>query len=322
MQNLFLSKLGRISTGLIPWLCSNAKDALHFLWSCGRGNNYLIRYLAKSLGGKLVHCNDGAFSCTLIEDAIQRYRKRFLPSVSAVYTAGRIGKECFKKLGYRDEQIFNSYFSHDVDYFTSERIHNAEEYRKNVREELGIQKSHLVILTVSRLLDWKRLEDLYESLQLLEHKQVANLHAVLIGDGERRAPVTAIQKDCRTIRFHWVKGVSYNDMPKYYAMSDLLVHPSEGDIWGLVVNEALSMGKPVICTERIGAAELVRDGGNGYIVPIRSPAEIADRIERLYNDRQLLNRMSEEALDITERWNSKLAIESLKSLVHYVREKS
>jgi glycosyltransferase involved in cell wall biosynthesis len=319
IQNFYIPKLDRISTGLIPWLISNAREAFHLLWSCGRGNNYFIRYFGKLLGDKLVHCNDGAFADTLTEVAIQRYRERFLPAVSAVYTAGRIGKEYFKKLGYRDDQIFNSYFSHDVDYFTSERIHNAEDYRKNIREELGIQDSHFVILTVSRLLDLKRLEDLHEALQLLEHKQVANFHVVLIGDGEHQVPVTAMQRDLQSIRFHWIKGIAYEDMPKYYAMSDLLVHPSEGDIWGLVVNEALSMGRPVICTERIGAAELVRDGENGFVVSVRAPAEIADRIERLYNDKLLLKRMSERACDITERWNSKLAIKSLKSLIHYVQ---
>lgn len=263
----------------------------------------------------MVHCNDGAFADTLTEDAIHRYRKRFFPAVRAVYTAGEIGKSYFKKLGYSDNQIFNSYFSHDVDHFAYERVHRAKEYRKKVREKLGIPENHFVILTVSRLLDWKRLEDLHRALQLLEHKSIQKLHIVLIGDGKHTAPVIAMQRDCKTIRFHWIKGVPYNDMPKYYAMSDILVLPSEGDIWGLVVNESLSMGKPVICTERIGASEMIREGENGFIVPVRAPDVITDRIERLYHDRLLLDRMSETALDITERWNSNLAIESLKKLI-------
>jgi len=279
----------------------------------------LIRYFGNFLGGKLVHCNDGAFTDTLTEAAIQRYRERFLPAVSAVYTAGRIGKEYFKKLGYQNEQIFNSYFSHDVGFFEYERIQHASEYHSNIRKELGIPQDHFVILNVSRLLDLKRLEDLHEALLILESKSVQKMDVVLIGDGEHTTPVTAIQKACKTIRFHWVKGVPYNDMPKYYAVSDILVHPSEGDIWGLVVNEALSMGKPVICTQRIGAAEMVRNGENGFVVSVRAPAEIADRIERLYNDKLLLKVMSENACDITERWNSKLAVKSLKSLIHYVQ---
>ncbi len=141
MQNLHIPVLGRISSGLIPWLGSNAREAFHLLWSCGRSNNYLIRYFGNFLGGKLVHCNDGAFTDTLTEAAIQRYRERFLPAVSAVYTAGRIGKEYFKKLGYQNEQIFNSYFSHDVGFFEYERIQHASEYHSNIRKELGILKT-------------------------------------------------------------------------------------------------------------------------------------------------------------------------------------
>lgn len=319
MQNVHIPKLGRVSMRLIPWLISNSRSAFHLMWSCGRGNNYLIRYMAKSLGGTLIHCNDGAFADKLNEKAIQRYSRRFLPAISAVYTAGRIGKDYFKKLGYSDEQIFNSYFSHDVDFFTYERVHHAETYSEKIRNELGIPQDHFVILNVSRLLDLKRLEDLHEALLLIQRKTTERMHVVLIGDGEYTSPVKAMHRDCKTIRFHWIRSVAYEDMPKYYAMSDLLVHPSEGDIWGLVVNEALSMGKPVICTDRIGAAEMVRDGENGFIVPVRAPAEIADRIERLYNDRPLLTHMSEKALDITERWNSKLAVDSLKRLVHYIQ---
>jgi glycosyltransferase involved in cell wall biosynthesis len=318
MQDVHLPRIGGISRGLIPWLFSRGRGALHLLWSCGRGNNYLIRYLAKPLGGKLVHCNDGGFVDTLTQGAIQSYRRRFLGAVSAAYTPGRIGRDYFRTLGYRDEQIFNSYFSHDVIHFTSERVHHAPEYRRKIRRELGIPENHFVILNISRLLDWKRLEDLHKALQLLQYRSVRDMHTVLIGNGEHIAPVTAIQRECKTIGFHWIKGVPYQDMPKYYAMSDVLVFPSEGDIWGLVVNEALSMGKPVICTEQIGAAELMRDGENGYVVPVRAPAEIADRILRLYDDRNLLEQMSRTSLDITERWNTNLAIESLKDLVRYV----
>ena len=318
IQNLYLPKIGWISTGLVPWLLSRGCGAIHLIGACGRGNRYLIRYLAKPLGGTIVCCNDGGFVDSLTQGAVQRYRKRFSEAVSAVYAPGRIGRSYFRKLGHRDEEIFNSYFSHDVDYFTSERVRHAPEYRRKIRQELGIPEDHFVILNISRLLEWKRLEDLHKALQLLQRRSVKNMDTVLIGNGNHTAPVTAMQRDCKAIGFHWIRGVAYQDMPKYYAMCDVLVFPSEGDIWGLVVNEAFSMGKPVICTEQIGAAELVRDGENGYVVPVRAPADIADRIAHLYHDRILLTRMSETALEITKRWNTGLAVESLKKLIQFV----
>ena len=287
-------------------------------WSCGRGNGYVIRLLAKVLGGKVVLCNDGAFADRLTAAAIGRHRRFWMRAVSAVYTPGKIGRTYFRRLGYEDEQIFNSYFSHDVEFFTSERISRGIQYRIEMRKQLGIPERDFVILNISRLLGLKRLEDLHSAIILLQKRSLPNVHIVLIGNGQHMGPVAAMKRDCNNIHFHWIKGVDYKDMPKYYAMSDVLVFPSEGDIWGLVVNEALSMGKPVICTKRIGAAELVRDGENGFVVPVRAPAELADRIERLYRNRALLAHMSKTALDICKRWNTDLAVKSLKNLVHYV----
>jgi glycosyltransferase involved in cell wall biosynthesis len=126
-----------------------------------------------------------------------------------------------------------------------------------------------------------------------------------------------MQEKLHIIHFHWLQQIDYLEIPKYYAASDLLVFPSEGDIWGLVVNEALSMGVPVICTERIGAAELVIDGKNGYKVPVRSPKLLAERIKHLYYDRVLLSQMSKESMKIRETWSQDLGIQSLISLVKF-----
>jgi len=118
----------------------------------------------------------------------------------------------------------------------------------------------------------------------------------------------------RNIHLHHIPSVAYDDMPAWYAAADLFVFPSEGDIWGLVVNEALSMGVPVICTSRIGAAEIIRDGENGFKVPVRSPAEIAARIWQLYQDRQLLNKMKKNSAGIVDVWNTDLAVRELQRL--------
>jgi len=322
-QNLNIPKMDMVSTGLIPWLFSHAHGGIHVLsGACGRVNSHIVRFLVKRLGGKLVLRNDGAFADKLSKRAVARHRKLWRGTVSAVYTPGEIGRNYYRKLGYKDEQIFNAYFSHDVDWFASEREQHGVGYRDMIRGILGIPRDHFVVLNISRFLDWKRLEDLHESLMLLERRGIRNVHLILIGYGSHTAPVSAMQKELKVVRFHWVKGVPYNDMPKYYAASDVMVFPSEGDIWGLVVNEALSMGKPVICTERIGASEMVENGVNGFVVPIREPSKIADRILRLYEDRNLLNKMSVNAVDIQIKWNHHLAINSLKRLVEYISEHS
>ena len=82
---------------------------------------------------------------------------------------------------------------------------------------------------------------------------------------------------------------------------DVLVLPSLVEGFGLVITEALSRGLPVITTAHAGGADLMTDGREGFIVPIRSPDAIADRLTRLAEDRDLLARMAEAALATARR---------------------
>jgi glycosyltransferase involved in cell wall biosynthesis len=108
----------------------------------------------------------------------------------------------------------------------------------------------------------------------------------------------------------------YDDVLSYYSAADLFFFPSEGDIWGLVVNEALSMGLPVICTSVIGASELVENGINGFKVTKRSPHELCRRLEEILEDNSLLVKMKRNAGNIGTRWNSCLGVENLARFVN------
>lgn len=86
--------------------------------------------------------------------------------------------------------------------------------------------------------------------------------------------------------------VSAVPVEESYARASVLVHPAIEDGYGLVIPQALASGRPVIASPTAGAAELVRDGENGFIVPPRSAADIAERLRLLAGDRDLLERMS------------------------------
>jgi starch synthase len=77
--------------------------------------------------------------------------------------------------------------------------------------------------------------------------------------------------------------------------SDVLVLPSLCEAFGLVVTEAMACGLPVIVTPNVGAADLVSDGCEGFVVPICSSEAIAGRLHALRRDRELLAAMSRNA---------------------------
>jgi glycosyltransferase involved in cell wall biosynthesis len=83
-------------------------------------------------------------------------------------------------------------------------------------------------------------------------------------------------------------------MPEHYRWADVLVHPSLCEGSATVTYEALACGLPVVCTPNAGS--VVRDGLDGFIVPVRDAEAVAERLARLHDDRDLLGTLSVSAL--------------------------
>jgi len=312
-HHVVLPKLGMVTPGLIPELLRQPEGTVHLV-AASPGNVLLLRLLGRRRGGRLVFWTDGGFA----ESVALRHRRRFArwlrPAFCAAFSPGEIGRTYCRNLGFSDQQIFNAYLSHDVLLYDRLRREKGPELRRAMRGRLGIAADDFVMISVSRFLELKRLEDLSDALLSLDGRAGGDVHLVLVGDGPHQRPLEQMRAGLRNIRLHHIPSVAYNDMPEWYVAADLSVFPSEGDIWGLVVNEALSMGVPVICTSRIGGAELVRDGENGFRVPVRSPGKMAARIWQLYRDRALLQRMKGNATSIVDSWNTDLAVRELQRL--------
>jgi glycosyltransferase involved in cell wall biosynthesis len=95
--------------------------------------------------------------------------------------------------------------------------------------------------------------------------------------------------------FRHVARVPNAQLRDWYARSSAFVLPSIEDGFGVVAGEALACGLPVVTTENSGAAEVLDDGADGFVVPIRSPTAIAERLELLHRDAALRERMSDAA---------------------------
>jgi len=98
------------------------------------------------------------------------------------------------------------------------------------------------------------------------------------------------------------------EVPLYYAASDVVVVPSLQEAWGLVATEAMACGKPVVASRVGGLPDQVIDGYNGFLVPPRDPRALADRVLYLLENpsearRMGLNgrRLAEERFDIEKR---------------------
>jgi starch synthase len=111
--------------------------------------------------------------------------------------------------------------------------------------------------------------------------------------GSRLGANPVVDQACREHR--WFETLPHQQVLNEMLNADVLVLPSLSDAFGLVVTEALACGLPVIVTPNTGASEIVQDGRDGFLVPIGDAEAIADRLQALHRDRELLAEMSMQA---------------------------
>lgn len=105
----------------------------------------------------------------------------------------------------------------------------------------------------------------------------------------------------------------------YYVMADLFVLPSgEGETWGLVVNEAMCFGLPVIVSDRVGCGpDLIRQGENGYVFQVGNIDELAERLEIIF-DEVKMKKFGKKSFEIIKNYSYKNDIKGIFQSIDFV----
>jgi glycosyltransferase involved in cell wall biosynthesis len=209
-------------------------------------------------------------------------KRRFLSLCRAFVVPGKSSWQYLRDLGIRDERIFTAPNAVDNQLFATlaEAAGRAE-----VQVRSGLSLPLRYFLYVGRLVRAKGVFDLVEAYAHLDDEIRASVGLVFVGDGADRAEL--IERASRitlgTVQFPGF--VQREGLPELYALADALIFPTHSDTWGLVVNEAMSSGIPVIATSVAGCvSDLVQDGWNGFVVPPRDPSHLAAAMARLTGD--------------------------------------
>jgi starch synthase len=152
-------------------------------------------------------------------------------------------------------------------------------------------KDTFEVLYVGRIDLAKGVTDL---LQAFARLPVSNKHLTIIGGvtSEMRTVLPQLPQDKVT----FVGTVPQLELKQWMSKSHVMVMPSLDEGMALVQGQALACGCPVIATTNSGGADLFTDGTEGFIVPIRDPDALLNRMQRLADDPALQQRMSEAAL--------------------------
>jgi len=137
------------------------------------------------------------------------------------------------------------------------------------------------LLVVGQLIERKGLEALLAALgRWCERHPAERIQLTLIGDGPLRASLASARRPAN-LMLATPGAVAYDALPEHYRRADLMLFPTLSDTWGLVVNEAMAMGLPVLGSIKSQAVtELIEDGVTGWCCDPTSPQELDRAIDR------------------------------------------
>ena len=206
----------------------------------------------------------------------------------------------------------------------------SQEEKAELRKKLEI-KEDKVVISVGQFIYRKGYDILLKSIA--DKVGITNIGIYLIG-GEPTPEYEEILKDYPYDNIHFIPFMSKSDLSEYYKAADLFVLPTREDIWGLVINEAMSFGLPVITTDKCVAGVEMIDG-NGKVVPVET--DWAEEITDFFSNKELndgsnsiartrkteLSRpeMSRKSLEIAKKYTiEKMAITQYKYLEQFYDE--
>jgi glycosyltransferase involved in cell wall biosynthesis len=215
-------------------------------------------------------------------------KKRIVLQYDAALVSGRLAKDCLVEIGFDGKSVFLGYDVVDNGFFRVKT--DSKKYN---------------FLFVGRFIFEKNLERLLRAYSVYVKHSVKPWGFSMVGDGDlkinlkRLAEILGISE-----KMDWLGSKNYQEMRTMYSDSNVLVLPSISETWGLVVNEAMASGLPVLVSNRCGCAEdLVHEGLNGYTF---EPNDI-DALARLFTcmaaktekEREI---MGKESLKIVSGW--------------------
>lgn len=219
----------------------------------------------------------------------------------------------FIQYGARKEEILRYPFASISENDLPDKMVDREE-RKAYKKMLGIEHD-LMILSVGRSVYVKGFDILLKALE----KMQTNVCTHFVG-GKCTDEYQEIIKEKELRNVFFVDNLDYQELKKYYYAADIFVLPTRSDTWGLVINESMTYGLPVITTDNCVAGNaLIEAGTNGYIVETENVEQLRCAIDKLLQDEKKREEFGKYNYDKMREWTfeamGKIVFEHIRKIV-------
>lgn len=227
----------------------------------------------------------------------EKIKKWLLSSAHLYFSTAEEHDKYYLTYGAKKEQIIRYPFTslQKADILSSPV---SRDEKQALRKKLGM-KEERVILSVGQFTHRKGYDILFDALHHIDR----SIGCYIVGGKPTKEYLQMVQKKQLT-NIHFVDFKLKDELNEYYRAADLFVLPTREDIWGLVINEAMAQGLPVITTNRcVAGLELVQESVYGQLIPTEDAVALADSIQieldNLSEERsiQILNKIKQYTVE-------------------------
>jgi len=254
--------------------------------------------------------NDVDRSRTFLKEKL----KGFLVSrCNAANVYGQRSRDYLVQLGLKKDAIFIKGNTTDNDFYHT-RTSQLRAKRDSVRKQFGFAAHNF--LYIGRFSKEKNILHLLKAYKRLERADDWGL--ILVGAGPQGEEIEGYVE-----RYGFKNALmpgfqQKEDMPKFLAASDIFILPSISEPWGLVVNEAMAAGLPVLVSERCGCyPDLVKEGVNGFSFDPFDSNELAGLMQNVVDGKYDLISMGEASRDIIKDYTPARAAKSVSEATEF-----
>lgn len=295
LKGLRIGAESSLCPSIIKYLKKGAYDAI-IVGGYGTPTGMIAIQHLRNKGIPFILNADGGF--IKYENRLKYSIKSYLiKSASYWLSTGNTTTDYLVHYGASLNEIFCYPFTSLLKKDLSEKILTISE-KKSYKEKLSIKEDKMVI-SIGRFIPIKGFDILIRSAIKIQD----NIGIYIIG-GEPIPEYINLIKKLNITNIHFIDFISKLELFDYYSASDLFVLPTRGDVWGLVVNEAMAHGLPIITTNMcIAGIELISEGENGFIIPVDDSEQLARAIDRVLSNDSLVRTMSEKSLEKIKNFN-------------------
>jgi glycosyltransferase involved in cell wall biosynthesis len=193
----------------------------------------------------------------------------------------------------------------NTNYFSVNQI--SQELKQSLKDDLKIQESDFIFVFVGRIVGDKGINELIQAFKRIMNNDF-NIKLLLVGEEENE--IDPLNKETQQELFtnrNIIKVGWQKDIRPYLALSDVLILPTYREGFPNVVMQAGAMGLPTIVSNINGCNEIVEDGKNGIIIPVKNVIAIEEAVFKIKNDKIFFNNLKKNSREmITSRYEQQL----------------